>query len=87
MGRTVKGIQKVNQLWTGIRLYYLLIWNSVNEKSLVTNLILIFTTLKLTGYIDWNWYMVILPAVIHGSLNTIEILLAIDSKENEEDVD
>jgi len=32
--------------------------------SFLSALTLIFIILKLTGYIDWNWFFVILPLVI-----------------------
>lgn len=33
--------------------------------TLFTVLTLIFTVLKLTGYIAWGWFYVVLPSIIH----------------------
>lgn len=38
-------------------------------------LTLIFITLKLTGYIDWSWWLVLLPSII--SIGLLVILLVL----------
>ena len=40
-------------------------------------LTLIFVALKLTQYIDWNWFLVLLPTIIHCILFTIASYLIV----------
>ena len=36
-----------------------------------------FIVLRLCNVIDWNWWLVMLPAIIYGSLTILIILLTI----------
>lgn len=36
-----------------------------------------FIVLKLCGVITWNWWLVMLPAIIYGSLTILIIILTI----------
>lgn len=40
-------------------------------------LTLIFITLKLTGYIAWSWWLVLLPMIIQLSLALIVLIIVI----------
>lgn len=48
-----------------------------------TVLTLIFIVLKLTHYIDWSWWFVIMPTIIHGMLFVLLMgIVASDNKRN-----
>lgn len=38
-------------------------------------LTLIFITLKLTGYITWSWWLVLLPMIIQVGIGVIALLI------------
>lgn len=40
-------------------------------------LTVLFIGLKLTGYIDWGWFYVVLPTVLHVGLVLSVLLLAV----------
>lgn len=44
----------------------------MNFLSVLT---LIFIALKLTGFIDWSWWFVVMPTLIHAALVLVMILL------------
>lgn len=43
---------------------------------LLSLLTVLFVTLKLTGYIDWSWWLVVAPTLFHAALVVAMILLA-----------
>lgn len=44
--------------------------------SLGTVLVAIFVTLKLTGVIDWSWWLVFLPWLISAGIVAVFLLIA-----------
>ncbi len=50
-------------------------------------LTVLFIGLKLTGYIDWNWFFVVLPAIIDFLLYFIIKFFRLDMTQEEKDVE
>lgn len=45
--------------------------------SALTVLTLIFVVLKLTGHIDWSWWLVVSPILLHASIVFVAILIGV----------
>lgn len=39
-------------------------------------LTILFVALKLTGYIDWSWWFVVMPTLIHATFVLVMLSLA-----------
>jgi hypothetical protein len=50
-------------------------------------LTVLFIGLKLTGYIDWNWFFVVLPAIIDFLLYFIIKFFRLDMTQEEKDAE
>jgi len=50
-------------------------------------LTVLFIGLKLTGYIDWNWFFVVLPAIIDFLLYLIIKFFRLDMTQKEKDAE
>lgn len=46
----------------------------INLFSLLT---VLFIGLKLTGYIDWSWWLVLLPTILNFSIGALILLIVI----------
>ncbi|MDA2738418.1 hypothetical protein PDQ75_25015 [Bacillus cereus group sp. Bc015] len=44
--------------------------------GIIEALTLLFITLKLTGFIDWSWWLVLLPEIIAIILYLIVVIIA-----------
>jgi len=42
---------------------------------LLTGLTLIFVTAKLLGYVDWSWWLVLLPGIIKVLMTVLSLLV------------
>jgi hypothetical protein len=42
---------------------------------LLTGLTLIFVMAKLLGYVDWSWWLVLLPAIIKVLMTVLSLLV------------
>lgn len=49
--------------------------NSSSVISLSSILTVVFVVLKLTGVINWSWWLVFLPSLIHIGLTLVGLLI------------
>ena len=50
-------------------------------------LTILFVGLKLTGHIDWNWFFVVLPTIIHFLFYFIVGFFRLDKTQEEKDAE
>lgn len=46
------------------------------QMSFFSLLTIVFVTLKLTGFIDWSWWLVFLPTIIHVVIGILVVAVA-----------